>query len=146
MILSIDTAIPLLEDDLEQILVPTTDDGYSELELHDIDIDVGDPKDINSFRTRTNHTAIGIDSWANRLLAIDQFLNGFWLGFIIQTVSFGSTAIIMIHWGDGNKDSPDSPPVSNQKHGFLYCILFVLSKSRWLLFPAIFLAIDEGLT
>jgi len=75
-----------------------------------------------------------------------QFLNGFLLGFIIQTVSLGSTAIIAIHWGAENEESLDSPPISNQEHGFFYFVLFVLSQSWWLLFPAICIGIDEGLT
>ncbi|VEU42179.1 unnamed protein product [Pseudo-nitzschia multistriata] len=73
-----------------------------------------------------------------------HFFYGFWLGLMIQSISLGSTAIIVIYWGAGDGESSDSI-ISNRKHGFFYFVLFILSRSWWLLFPAIFIAIDEGL-
>lgn len=74
-----------------------------------------------------------------RVLTSWPFLNGFWLGFIIQTVSLGSTAVIAIHWGE-----PDSW-VSKQDE-FYYAVFFILSQSWWILFPLICIAIEGGLT
>mmetsp|Transcript_67940 Transcript_67940/g.76065 ORF Transcript_67940/g.76065 Transcript_67940/m.76065 type:complete len:252 (+) Transcript_67940:66-821(+) len=113
----IDTAIPI-ENDLEQPLITT----YIDASTDDAPIDSNEKQKKTWFRTHL------------------QFINGFWLGFIIQTVSLGSTAIIAIHWGD-----PDSWVVSKQDEPY-YAIFFILSQSWWLLFPVICIAIDGSLT
>ncbi len=64
------------------------------------------------------------------------FINGFWLGFVIQTVSLGSTAILAIRWGE-----PTAKWVSKQDEVY-HVLFFILSQSWWLLFPIICFSID----
>lgn len=71
---------------------------------------------------------------ARNILASPPFFSGFFLGFIIQVVSLGSTAAIALKWGKHGSDNA------------LYYALFALSQSWWLLLPVICLAIDGGLT
>jgi len=113
----INTAIPI-KNDLEQPLITTCIDASTD----DAPIDSNEKQKKTWFRTHL------------------QFINGFWLGFIIQIISLGSTAFIAIHWGE-----PDSWAVSKQDEPY-YAIFFILSQSWWLLFPVICIAIDGSLT
>ena len=157
MMTSIDTAVPLLEkNDLEQpLLIETTntttitnteeeDSRWSNLYLGDGDGDDDDEEDGQE--TRTSSTAASC--WGQRLLTSWQFRNGFWLGFIIQSVSLGSTAIIATH-SSAALESPESW-ISETRDLHLtpmfYVVFFFLSQSWWLLFPVICIAIDGGLT
>lgn len=76
--------------------------------------------------------------WLTTVVASWTFINGFWLGFLIQTISLGSTAVLAIHWG-----KPAS--WASKQDEFYYAIFFLLSQSWWLLFPIICFAIDGGL-
>jgi hypothetical protein len=71
-----------------------------------------------------------------KILPSWTFINGFCLGFCIQTVSLGSTAILAIHWGGATLHW-----VSKQDEVY-YVLFFVLSQSWWLLFPIICCTID----
>jgi hypothetical protein len=77
--------------------------------------------------------------WFTNMLASWTFINGFWLGFLIQTVSLGSTAILAIKWGK-------PADWTSKQDEFYYFVFFVLSQSWWLLFPIICFAIDGGLS
>jgi hypothetical protein len=58
---------------------------------------VKDENDENDEKQAANtNTCESISNW---ITTNCQFVKGFWLGFIIQTVSLGSTAYIAIHWG-----------------------------------------------
>lgn len=113
----IHTAVPLEQraiHDLEQPLLPSSSDSQQEEE-------------------QKIHTC-----WFTNVVASWTFINGFWLGFLIQTVSLGSTAVLAIHWGK------PANWVSKQDE-FYYAVFFILSQSWWLLFPIICFAIDGGL-
>jgi len=102
MTVSIDIAVSLLEkNDLEQPLLiettNTTEEEYSRWNnMHLGGGGDGDDEEDGQ-KTRTSSTAASC--WRQKFLMIWQFLNGFCLGLIIQTVSLGSTAIIAIHSG-----------------------------------------------
>jgi hypothetical protein len=116
MMTEVHTAVPLeqraRQNDLEQPLLPlSTTEGEEKI-----------------------HTC-----WFNNVVASWTFVNGFWLGFMIQTISLGSTAILAINWG--------KPATWTSKQDeFYYAVFFLLSLSWWLLFPIICFAIDGGLT
>ena len=119
----IHTAVPISnaeqrmrqQQDLEQPLIPRSDDAIVEEEESKI------------------HTC-----WLTNVVASWTFINGFWLGFLIQTISLGSTAILAINWG--------KPTTwESRQDEFYYALFFVLSQSWWLLFPIICFAIDGGL-
>ena len=149
---SIDTAVPLLENnDLEQPLIPnTTEEEYAR--WHIIDLGESDDEENDDERKTSTRTSTAFSCWGQRLLTSWQFLNGFWLGFVIQTISLGSTAIIAINWGTagaaaaGTESSPGSWIASKNTNDLFYVIFFLLSQSWWLLFPVICIAIDGGLT
>jgi hypothetical protein len=106
--------------DLEQPLLKSS-------EQPSLDEDDVEPKVHDFFACKT------LKSWT--------FINGFWLGFLIQTVSLGSTAILAIRWG-----TPTAASVFNQDEFYYHALFFVLSQAWWLLFPIICFAIDGGLT
>ncbi|KAG7369132.1 hypothetical protein IV203_031875 [Nitzschia inconspicua] len=118
MMTEIHTAVPLdrssRQHDLEQPLLPSsTPQGQDEEEK------------IHS-------------CWFTSFIASWTFINGFWLGFLIQTISLGSTAVLAINWG--------KPATWTSKQDeFYYAVFFLLSQSWWLLFPIICFAIDGGL-
>ena len=118
---SIYTAIPLLDNDIEQPLLLNTENDSE-----------------NSSSTSF------FNCWGRRLLTSWQFLNGFWLGFAIQTISLGSTAIIAIYYGASEVDFEAS--WMEKTYRLFFFVFFLLSQSWWLLFPAICIAIDSGLT
>lgn len=127
---SIYTAIPLIENGLEEPLLPTTEG--------DIDHQEDDVHNNSSNNTTT------VGWWGQRLLTSWQFFNGFWLGFVIQTVSLGSAALIAIYYGSSEMEFPLS--WMTRTYEFFFFVLVVLSQSWWLLFPVICIAIDSGLT
>jgi hypothetical protein len=134
MMSSIDTAIPLIENCAERPLILAKEDDYSE--THNIDLGDVDHKKYNEHNNRLNSTtAIGLGG--QRLLTSWQFLSGFWLGFVIQTVSLGSTAIIEIFYG---------ALWMSKTYEFFFFFFFLLSHSWWLLFPVICISINSGLT
>jgi hypothetical protein len=77
--------------------------------------------------------------WLAQILSSWTFINGFWLGFLIQTISLGSTAILAINWGK-------AATWDSKQDELCYALFFLLSQSWWLLFPIICFAIDGGLT
>ena len=105
---SIDTAVPLFEkNDLEQpLLIIHLGGGGGG---GDGDGDDDDKEDGQ--KTRTSSSTAASCCWGQRFLTSWNFLNGFSLGFIIQTVMFQvrlvSSAIIAIHSGVG-LESPES--------------------------------------
>lgn len=130
-----DTRVRMFDDSLEQPLIPTNDRNESETPNLELDgrTDYHKQSPVLSDSSST--------CWGQRLLNNWQFLNGFWLGFIIQTVSLGSTAMIAIYWGVSDGDLRMS-----RSSKTLYFVLVLLSQSWWLLFPAIYITIDGGLT
>lgn len=78
-------------------------------------------------------------NWMRKTLTSWTFVNGFWLGFFIQAISLGSTAILAIHWGE-----PTAHWIS-KKDGVYHVMFFVLSQSWWILFPIICCS-GEGIT
>jgi len=136
---SIDTAIPLIANGQCQPLIPNTEEEYSEMR----DIKLGDHEENKVYTNILNNTT-GVSRWGQRLLTSWQFLNGFWLGFIIQTLSLGCTAIIAIYYGASEEDSPVS--WKSKTNELFYFFFFIFSHSWWLLFPVICIAIDSGLT
>lgn len=78
--------------------------------------------------------------WITNTLTSFTFISGFWLGFLIQSVSLGSTAILAIRWGQQS-----SAWISKQDE-FYHVLFFLFSQSWWLLFPVICFALDGGLT
>lgn len=130
--LSVYAALPLTETDLKQKLLQNTEDeSYTR----------GDHKECNAQINDSKSSSI-FGCWGQRFLTSCQFFNGFWVGFIIQTVSLGSTAIIAIYYGASEEDSQD--PYIFKEFGFFYIIFFLLSQSWWFLFPVICISIDSG--
>jgi hypothetical protein len=122
-VVEVHTAIPMSDaeqrirqQDLEQPLIPRSDNNA-----------IDDDEEENV------HTC-----WLSNVMTTWTFINGFWLGFLIQTISLGSTAVLAIKWG-----KPTS--WTSKQDEFYYALFFVLSQSWWLLFPIICFAIDGGL-
>lgn len=121
MMTEIHTAVPFENQlhDLEQPLIGKTDQESVSAD--------------NDKQEKKAHTC-----WITDVLTTWTFVNGFWLGFMIQTISLGSTAILAIKWG--------KPATwATKQDEFYYFIFFILSQSWWLLFPIICYAIDGGL-
>jgi hypothetical protein len=125
---SVETALPLLEGDLEQPLILNTENSCS---------------DANDYDKKFICTS-AVGCWGQRLSTSWQFINGFLLGFIIQTVSLGSTAIIAIYYGASEIEYPIR--WMSKTYESFFVVFFLLSQSWWLLFPVICIAIDSGLT
>jgi hypothetical protein len=119
MMSEIHTAVPLGQrvrqqyHDLEQPLIPSLTTTVVEQKIH--------------------------TCWLNNVVASWAFVNGFSLGFMIQTISLGSTAILAIKWGM-------AATWTSKQDELYYAVFFILSQSWWLLFPIICFAIDGGLT
>ena len=144
---SIDTAIPLVENCVRRPSILSKEDGCSE--MHYVDLgdggdDDGDHKKYDNLNNTLNRTA-AIGFWGQQLFTSWQFLSGFWLGFVIQTVSVGSIAIIETFYR-ANSEAEFSAFWMDETREVMFFVFFLLSQSWWLLLPVIFIAIDSGLT
>ena len=133
MMTEIHTGVPLEEEqdyltsDLEQPLLQRRSSTFSS----DSDSTTSTSNDEES----KDHSC-----WYTRFIANVMFLHGFWLGFLIQVVSLGSTAILAIYFG--GKERKEKLSSTDEIY---YVLFFILSQAWWLLFPIICLAIDGGL-
>ena len=127
---SVYTAIPLTEKGLKQSLLHrnTEDESFAICDDHQHNL--------------TSKDASVFGCWILNFLTSPQFIKGFLVGFIIQTVSLGSTAVIAIYYGVSEEDSHDQFVFKKLgKNVFLF-----LSQSWWFLLPIICLSIDWGFT
>ena len=137
---SIYTAIPLIEDGLKQPLLLAAED--ESLEMRDIDLEDHHGSQ-EQHETLDKTTAVGC--WGQKLFTSWQFFNGFCLGFVLQTLSLGSTAIIALYYGVSEQDLPESWMKTHYELSFLF--FYVLSQTyRWLLLPIICISINSRLT
>jgi hypothetical protein len=133
MMSEIHTGVPLEEEqgylttDLEQPLLQRRPSTFS--------------SDNDSTISSSNDRETKVHScWYTQFIANGMFLHGFWLGFLIQVVSLGSTAILAIYFG--GKEKKEQLSSAGEVY---YVVFFILSQAWWLLFPIICLAIDGGL-
>ena len=137
---SIYSSLPLIEDGLEQPLLLTTEDECQETQNNDLY-----NCDRSNLHDNSLNGSAGVGCWGRELFKSRQFFNGFCLGFGLQTVSLGSTAMIAYYF----RTSEDDFPISwmGVYYELSFIVLYVLSQAyKWLLLPIICFSVDSGLT